>query len=169
MSFGPVLPRDFYARPTVAVARDLLGCRVANAGKSGILVEVEAYLGAGDEAAHAHRGLTERTKVLFGPPGHAYVYFVYGMHHCLNVVAEPEGTAGCVLLRGIQLDDGTIVSGPARLTRTLGVTLDHYGCDLTRGPITLHKREGRGFEIETTPRIGITRSVSLPLRFVLKR
>jgi DNA-3-methyladenine glycosylase len=160
---GRVLRRAFYARPTVEVARALLGCVLELNGRGGRIVEVEAYLPAGDEAAHSFRGRTARTEVLFGPPGKAYVFLNYGMYHCLNVVAEPAGTPGCVLIRGVE----GIGDGPGKLTRALGITLDHYGCDLTRGPLLI--RRGRApSRIEVTPRIGITRSADLPLRFLAR-
>jgi DNA-3-methyladenine glycosylase len=160
---GRVLPRSFYSRPTVEVARSLLGCVLELHGRGGRIIEVEAYLPAGDEAAHAFRGRTPRTEVLFGPPGHAYVFLNYGMHHCLNVVAEPPGTPGCVLIRAAE----GLGDGPGKLTRALGVTLEHYGCDLTRGPLLI--RRGRApSRIEVTPRIGIKRSASLPLRFLAR-
>src|ERR1700722_327624 len=138
------LPRSFYARPTVEVARDLLGKVVRHGRASARIVETEAYLGTGDAAAHSARGQTPRTKVIFGPPGHAYVYLIYGMHLCLNIVAEPAGVAGCVLIRAVEPVDTAAEfappsKGPGRLTRALGITLDHYGADLTRGPITLHE------------------------------
>ena len=94
MLFGRILPRSFYARPTVEVARDLLGKVLVHGPTAGIIVETEAYLGGDDLAAHSARGLTQRTRVIFGPPGHAYVYLIYGMYECLNLVAERDGTAG---------------------------------------------------------------------------
>src|ERR1700738_5162085 len=97
-----ILPREFYERPTVEVARDLLGKILVHRRNAGVIVAPEAYLGAEDLAAHSARGVTPRTKVIFGPPGHAYVYFIYGVHDCLNLVAEPEGRPGCVLLRALE-------------------------------------------------------------------
>ncbi|HXF26645.1 MAG TPA: DNA-3-methyladenine glycosylase, partial [Bryobacteraceae bacterium] len=97
-----LLRRSFYSRPAIEVARDCLGKIVVHGETAGRIVEVEAYLGIDDLAAHASRGLTDRTRVLFGPPGHAYVYFIYGMHECLNFTAEKTGTAGSVLIRALE-------------------------------------------------------------------
>ncbi|MBZ5586906.1 MAG: DNA-3-methyladenine glycosylase [Acidobacteriia bacterium] len=102
MPFGPILKRDFYDRPTVEVGRALLGKVLAHGPTAGVIVETEAYLGGEDLAAHSARGVTERTRVIFGPPGHAYVYFIYGMYECLNLVAEAEGKPGCVLIRALE-------------------------------------------------------------------
>src|SRR5580765_5528199 len=99
---GPILKRQFYNRPAVEVARDLLGKVVVHGPTAGVIVETEAYLGGDDLASHSARGVTPRTRVIFGPPGHAYVYFIYGMYQCLNLVAEPDGVAGCVLIRALQ-------------------------------------------------------------------
>ena len=96
-----ILPRDFYARPTVEVARDLLGKVLTHGECAGLIVETEAYLGQDDLAAHSAAGLTTRTRVIFGPPGHAYVYLSWGIHDCFNIVAEPDGQPGCVLLRAL--------------------------------------------------------------------
>jgi len=168
------LPRSFYARGTVEVARDLLGKVIRHGQTFARIVETEAYLGTGDAAAHSARGPTPRTRVIFGPPGHAYVYLVYGMHYCLNIVAEPAGVAGCVLIRAVEpigAVAGSALSsnGPGKLTRALGITLDHYGVDLTRGPITLHEpTDQESFEIGTSPRIGISQAAELPLRFFIR-
>src|SRR5436305_3127417 len=102
MKPGPILKRAFYERPTVDVARDLLGKVLVHGPTAGIIVETEAYLGREDLAAHSARGVTERTRVIFGPPGHAYVYFIYGMYECLNIVAERAGEPGCVLIRALE-------------------------------------------------------------------
>jgi DNA-3-methyladenine glycosylase len=167
----PVLPRSFYARPAVEVARALLGKILAHGRISGRIVETEAYLGASDAAAHAFRGPTPRTRVLFGPPGHAYVYLIYGIHNCLNIVAEPEGAAGCVLIRALEPRTGITrpTDGPGKLTRALGITLRHNGCDVASGPLTVSAPEAvADFEIGVSPRIGITKAADLPLRFFIK-
>lgn len=181
---GAILPRSFYRRGAVEVARDLLGKVLVNGETAGIIVETEAYPGGDDLASHSAAGVTGRTKVIFGPPGHAYVYLCYGMHVCMNIVAEPEGTAGCVLIRALEpltglptmrgrrkaaCKDQHLASGPARLTQALGITLDHYGADMTRGDLIVREPgRPREFEIEVTPRIGISKCAELPLRFVMR-
>jgi DNA-3-methyladenine glycosylase len=144
---GKRLPRDFYARPTLKVARDLLGkvlaLETAGATRTARIVEVEAYLGSRDPASHAYRGLTPRTAPMFGPPGRSYVYFVYGMYHCLNVVTESDGIAGAVLLRGAEplagFDDvdPRSLAGPGKLARAFGLTLKHTNLDLVRSLLTI--------------------------------
>ena len=176
-----VLTRSFYNRPTIEVARDLLGKILSHREKtgetSGRIIEVEAYLGLGDLAAHSAKGLTPRTRPIFGPPGHAYVYFIYGMHECLNVVAEPDGTPGCVLIRALEPLTGLdlmrtrrgrpdLTSGPAKLTQALAITRAHNHADLTRGPLCILDAGTVG-RIEVTRRIGFTQSADLPLRFLL--
>ena len=178
-----VLPRSFYERSAVEVARDLLGKILVLGRAAGRIVEVEAYLGLKDPAAHAWHGLTGRTSVLFGPPGHAYVYFVYGMYECLNVVAEPEGSPGCVLIRALEPLAGVplmrrrrpnvrrmedLASGPGKLTIAMGITRRHNGADLTQGPLTIRRPETIApFHIGVTPRIGIRHSKDWPLRYVI--
>jgi DNA-3-methyladenine glycosylase len=130
------LPRAFYDRDTIAVARDLLGkCLVHRAdgvARIGRIVEVEAYLGPHDLAAHSARGLTERTRVMFGPPGYAYVYLIYGIYHCVNVVTQAEGTASAVLLRALEpvknLEGRT--QGPGLLCKAMGIDRRLNGHDL---------------------------------------
>ncbi|HEV2439639.1 MAG TPA: DNA-3-methyladenine glycosylase [bacterium] len=179
---GRRLPRAFFARPTIAVARDLLGCylvhETARGRTVGRLVEVEAYLGPRDPASHAYRR-TPRSEVMWGAPGTAYVYVSYGSHACLNVVTAPAGTAGAVLLRAIEpvlgIDDmarrrGTRVprligGGPGRLTEAMGVTLAHNRADLVRGRLYL-ARGPRPRRIAATPRIGISVAAEVPWRFV---
>jgi DNA-3-methyladenine glycosylase len=158
------LPRSFFARPTLDVARDLLGhalVRETEAGAvlSGIIVETEAYHGPDDRASHASRGLTPRTRVMFGPPGHAYIYLIYGMHNCLNIVTEPEGYPAAVLIRALEplgpLPSAT--NGPGRLCRALGIDRSLDGADLTApGPLYVAaERSLTPAEIVQTPRIGV--------------
>jgi len=121
------LPREFYERETILVARDLLGKHLVHRSggreRIGRIVEVEAYLGPHDLAAHSSKGLTDRTKVMFGPPGHAYVYLIYGMYHCMNVVTEPEGKAAAVLLRAIEpmQEVSGRTQGPGLLCRAMDI------------------------------------------------
>ena len=181
---GRVLKRSFYDRPTVEVARDLLGKLLVHGPTSGLIVETEAYLGGDDLAAHSARGLTERTKVIFGPPGHAYVYFIYGMYECLNLVVDAEGTPGCVLIRALEPIAGVeimqrrrpaarkmedLASGPGKLTLALGINRAQNGADVTAGSLTVRSlHELRKFEIGVSARIGITKCADWPLRFFVK-
>jgi DNA-3-methyladenine glycosylase len=180
-----ILPRGFYARPTIEVARALLGKILVHGETSGKIVETEAYLGGGEDlAAHSARGITNRTRVIFGPPGHAYVYFIYGMYECLNLVTEPDGQPGAVLIRALEPVAGIdimqrrrpaahtlrdLASGPGRLTLAMGITRAQNGVDVTRGSLTVRTpRQDDPFEIEVTPRIGIRQCADWPLRFVVK-
>lgn len=168
--YGRILGRSFYERPTVDVARDLLGKVLVHEKAAGRIVEVEAYLGLDDRAAHASRGLTQRTKVIFGLPGHAYVYLIYGMYECLNLVAEPDGQPGCVLIRALDPLAGIEgpTSGPGKLTRAMAITRRHNGADVTRGPLTVRRlRNEPAFEVIVTPRIGIRQDMDRPLRFLV--
>jgi DNA-3-methyladenine glycosylase len=196
-----VLPQSFYARDPRIVARELLGkilVRTVSSGAkerlAGRVVEVEVYLGEGDLAAHAAAGKTERNQVLFGPPGHAYVYFIYGMHYCLNFSCMPEGEAGSVLLRALEPLEGLermahargvakeklssvsglrlLTSGPGRVCQAFGITRKEFNGK------ELYARHSRlrvvddGFvtdEIEETLRVGITKSSDMPLRYVIAR
>jgi len=183
MRFGPILKRAFYERRTIDVARDLLGKVMVHGPTAGLIVETEAYPGGDDFASHSARGITPRTRVVFGPPGHAYVYFIYGMYQCLNLVCEPDGTPGCVLVRALEPLTGILTmqsrrpaarkieelaSGPGKLTLALAITLQHNGADVTRGSVVVREPvEKERFEIVTTPRIGISQCVDAPLRFLI--
>ena len=176
-----ILPREFYARSPVDVARDLLGKVLSHGSSSGVIVETEAYLGEDDLAAHSSRGVTPRTKLIFGPPGHAYVYFIYGMYECLNLVTEPSGKAGCVLIRSLEPLTGIaqmqsrrpaaktmrdLASGPGKLTLALDITRRHNGIDVTRGSLTVRSwPDAPSIDIGVSPRIGITHCADWPLRF----
>jgi DNA-3-methyladenine glycosylase len=183
---GRILPRSFYARPTLEVARALLGKILVHGATAGTIIETEAYLGGGDDlAAHTARGVTPRTRVIFGPPGHAYVYLIYGMYECLNLVAEPEGTPGCVLIRAIApiagiermrkrrpraRAVGDLASGPGKLTLAMGITRAQNGADVTRGSLVVREpRQEDRFDILVTPRIGISKCADLPLRFLIAK
>jgi DNA-3-methyladenine glycosylase len=135
-----ILPRDFFDRPSVAVAPDLLGCLLSHETAEGLvtvrLTEVEAYMGEADPASHAFRGRTARNAVMYGPPGHAYVYFTYGMHFCVNLVCQPEGHASAVLLRAGQVVDGVPLAAARRSQRSRPAAV-HRERDLARGPALL--------------------------------
>jgi DNA-3-methyladenine glycosylase len=179
-----LLNRDFYSRPAIQVARDCLGKILVHGKTAGRIVEVEAYLGVGDRASHAWRGVvTDRTRVIFGEPGHAYVYFIYGMYECLNFVCEPAGQAGCVLIRALEPIAGTatmrrrrptakrpedLANGPGKLTLAMGITRKLNGADLTASPLQVRRPSVEpAIEVQTTPRIGITHCADWPLRFLI--
>jgi len=184
------LTREFYARPTMEVARDLLGRTLVRVYRgrrlSGRIVETEAYLGADDPASHAYRGPSPRNRVMFGPPGFAYVYFIYGMHHCLNIVTEADGVAGAVLIRSIEPLEGIelmqelrggrplaeLTNGPAKLAQALALDLSWNGTDLCSSP-ELFLEEGEPVPddaVMTATRIGLSRGATkdAPWRFVVK-
>ena len=181
---GKILPRSCYARPTVAVALDLLGKILLHRSPEGIaagkIVEVEAYF-HGDPSSHSTYRKNESTAVIWGKPGVAYVYLNYGMYHCLNVVTEPSGTAGCVLIRALEPTAGiplmelrrnttdlyNLARGPGKLTRALAITAEDNGADFTRGPLVMRDNE-EDFEIVVATRIGLSRAVHEPLRFFIK-
>jgi DNA-3-methyladenine glycosylase len=177
------LEADFYARPVLEVAPELIGCTVRHGESSGVIVETEAYHER-EPACHAYAGLTARTSTLFGAPGIAYVYRSYGIHALLNAVCEPEGVGAAVLIRslapctGIELmrarrtttarmpGDRDLCSGPGRLTQAMGIELDRNGSPLTGcGAVTIEARRGAPAEVIAAPRVGITKAVELPWRF----
>jgi DNA-3-methyladenine glycosylase len=178
------LPRAFYSRPAIEVARALLGTVLVHGTTSGRIVETEAYLGREDRAAHSWRGMTPRTRVLFGESGHAYVYLIYGMYECLNVVAEGVGSPGCVLIRAVEPLEGIprmrrrrpgargiedLANGPGKLTLALGITRRHNGADFTKGPLTIHApQRPEPVQIAVSPRIGIRHCADWPLRFFIE-
>lgn len=170
-----ILPREFYSKDTVTVAKNILGKRIIRViGKnkiSGIITETEAYRHTDDPASHAFRKITERNKIMFGEVGKSYVYFTYGMHYCFNVVAKhPKTPAGAVLIRAIEPEKGiklmqknrkknelkNLTNGPAKLTQALKITKKHYGMDLTKKE-ELYIVEGipESIKITASPRIGI--------------
>ena len=189
---GRRLARAFFRQDTACVAQALLGALLVHdspAGRTvGRIVETEAYLGARDPAAHSHRGPTARNASMFGPPGHAYVYFIYGMHHCFNVVTGPVGVGEAVLLRALEPVEGVAImrarrggcpdrelcNGPAKLVEAMGLERRHDGVDLLTGPVglfharstTTERRAAEGDVVQTV-RVGITRARELPLRYYL--
>ncbi len=179
------LPADFYARPVLEVAPDLVGCTVVHQGCSGVIVETEAYHES-EPACHAYAGLTPRTEVLFAKAGLAYVYRSYGIHALLNAVCEDVGVGAAVLIRALAPVDGIeqmrvrrglvggrpardtdLCSGPGKLTQAIGVWLDENGSSLSRGPVRIYERGGAWREpaIAVGTRVGITHAVELPWRF----
>jgi len=177
-----ILPRSFYARDTRVVAEELLGHYLVHFTEEGLaagkIIETEAYL-QNDPACHAARGMTRRNRVMFGPPGHAYIYFVYGMYYCFNAVTREEGVGEAVLIRalepvaGISLmrarrgrkDLRDLCSGPGKLVQALGITGKQNGQDLTAGTLVICRGNRSGLEIIRTTRIGIKSGGDLPLRF----
>ena len=171
---GPILERDFYARDIVTLARDLLGRvlvrELPGQRLSGVIVETEAYGGADDAGSHAFRGATRRNRSMFGPPGQAYVYRIYGVHHCLNLVGEGDGRPGAVLLRALRPLEGLeemerrrgrhgdgLTNGPGKLCQALGVNLGLDGADLCRG-VDLWLEEGEPVAaplVTSGPRVGL--------------
>jgi DNA-3-methyladenine glycosylase len=177
------LPPDFYDRPVLDVARDLIGCTVEHGEASGVIVETEAYHES-EPACHAFAGLTPRTRTLFGEPGRAYVYRSYGIHALLNAVCEPEGVGAAVLIRALEPRSDVeamrmrrglphaaraeeLCSGPGKLTQALGVSLEENGSSLSSGPVRIgpRSREWEDPRVLEGTRIGITRAVELPWRF----
>jgi DNA-3-methyladenine glycosylase len=187
-----ILPRRFYLHPPDAVSRNLLGKLIVRnldgERLTGRIVELEAYFGLDDPASHTFIGKTERNAVLFGPPGVAYVYFIYGMHYCLNISCEPEGQAGGILIRALEPVEGLetmarlrklpanakpqlLTTGPGRLCQALGITrAGHNGLDVTSPASELQVLDD-GFRpeaIEATPRIGISKAADRPHRFIIR-
>ena len=181
------LPRKFYMRNTIHVAKELLGKtlvrRVGKQTLTGIIIETEAYMGKNDPASHAARKKTERNKVMFGQVGYSYVYFTYGMHYCFNVVAKKEeDESGAILIRAIQPQQGikimiknrktdiisNLSNGPGKLTQAMKITTKQYNVDLTRNS-TLFISDGiKPTKILAKPRIGIKVGIDKPWNFSFK-
>lgn len=180
------LERAWFDRPAAGLALDLLGARLVHASSDGVvggrIVEVEAYEGPEDLAAHSSRGRTARNATMFGPPGHCYVYLVYGLHHCVNVVGGPGAKPEAVLIRALEIDEGRelararrghraselrLASGPGNVAQALGIDRCHDGSDLLAGPIHLDPRTGPMPEVRSGPRVGVDYSgpwAARPLR-----
>jgi DNA-3-methyladenine glycosylase len=181
-----IFPVALLAQDTVAAAKSLLGAILEHRSPEGVaagrIVETEAYL-CDDPACHAHRGETPRNRPMFGPPGRAYVYFIYGMHRCFNVVTGPEGRGEAVLIRALEPLSGIglmrrrrgiedvrrLCDGPAKLVQALGIGAEHNGANLARGPLRLLQdaapEAGTESRVRAVPRVGISVAVDLPLRF----
>ena len=178
---GVRLPQSFFARSALDVARDLIGCSIFHDGVGGRIVEAEAYR-QDDPCCHAYNGKTARNAVLFGPPGHLYVYFTYGMHFCSNVACEDEGVGAGVLLRALEPEAGVarmverrgvsaprlLCSGPARLAQALGIAREQNGLPVWLPPLALFARPAGvpAPAVATTARIGVRGADPKPWRFV---
>ncbi len=160
------LTRNFFEQPTLIVAQQLLGQILVFKEHQGIIIETEAYIGQDDPACHAARGLTPRTKPMFGPAGYSYVYFIYGMYFCLNIVTEKEGIPAAVLIRGVQLPS-LLLNGPGKLCKHFGITKEHNNVDLIESPTFYVKQGIDTIAFKATPRIGISKGQDKLWRFVL--
>ncbi|HUX78330.1 MAG TPA: DNA-3-methyladenine glycosylase [Alphaproteobacteria bacterium] len=167
---GERLSRDFFNRSTLVVAQELLGKIMIYGRFAGVITETEAYIGQDDPACHAARGKTSRNAVMFGPAGYSYVYFIYGMHHCLNFVTEEEGFPAAVLIRGLMLIEPSPLhlNGPGKLCRHLGITRNHNAIDLTEHDTFYVKGSPFSPAYEATSRIGIRKGQEKQWRFVVK-
>ena len=185
------LARKFFQRDTLTVARELLGHHLVRVFEGqplvGRIVETEAYVGRGDQACHASRGRTRRTEVMFGPPGHAYVYFIYGMHHCMNIVTEPDGCAAAVLIRAVEPLEGLeqmrslrsnrpdrqLTNGPGKLCQAMGITREQNGLDMITSDL-LYVEAGQTLadeQLATSPRINVSGDAfaeTTPWRFFVR-
>jgi DNA-3-methyladenine glycosylase len=187
-----ILPGSFYEQDTLTVAKKLLGCFLVHREEEGItigrIVEDEAYVEQ-DRAAHSYNGMTERNRVMFGPAGHAYVFFIYGMHYCVNAVTGGEGKGEAVLIRALEPVEGVglmqarrktdrvfeLANGPGKLTQALHITREENGLSLTDSPLQIWSSDSiRGYEqpadeeIMQTTRVGISKSAELPFRFYIR-
>ena len=177
---GRPLKRSFFNRPVLEVAPDLIGATLLVNGVGGLIVEVEAYHQS-EPAAHSYRGPTPRNMVMFGPAGFSYVYRSYGIHWCVNLVCEREGSAAAVLIRALEPthglarmrkrrgvdDERALCSGPGKLCEALGITIKHSALPLDQPPYALHARVGKA-DVVSGVRIGLTKAVDLPWRYGLK-
>lgn len=163
------LKRDFFNRDTLKVAEDLLGKVLIFNNQRAIITETEAYIGQDDPACHAARGKTPRTAVMFGKPGYSYVYFIYGMYHCLNIVTEEEGFPAAVLVRGVRLltPPHHFLNGPGKLCRHLGITLAQNQQDITLSPDFCIANSQEKPSFTRTPRIGISKGQEKLWRFLV--
>lgn len=160
------LAYNFYNRPVVEVAQDLLGKKLVWGMFEGIITETEAYAGTDDAASHAARGETPRSKIMFGPPGHVYVYLIYGVYYCLNIVTDKPGRPSAVLIRGIKLPD-IHLNGPGKICRYLGINKSHNNLNLVDNA-KIYLTQGKiARNYIATPRIGIKKAKDSLWRFVI--
>lgn len=180
-----ILPKEFYSQKVEELANKLLGCELVHKTKdgitAGIIVETESYHQT-DEASHSYKGRSPRTEAMFGPGGHAYIYFTYGMHWCFNVTAEAAGIGAGVLIRALEPTQGlelmakrrnmtkvrNFCNGPAKLTQAMGITKGDYGKSLYKSNLYITAPKIEDFEIGLGPRIGISRAIDKPWRFWIK-
>jgi DNA-3-methyladenine glycosylase len=162
------LPRSFFEQPTLDVAQQLIGKKIFYKGITGVITETEAYIGEGDPACHAARGKTPRTEVMFGKAGVSYIYFIYGIYHCLNFVTEKEGFPAAVLIRGIKIEgvDYKKTNGPGKLCKILGLSRAQNAIDLIDNDEFCIFDSDLKLEFSTTGRIGIKEAKDYPWRFV---
>lgn len=159
------LSYDFYKRNVVEVSRDLIGKNLVFGSLQGIITETEAYRGSDDEASHAYKGISSRNAMMFGPPGHLYVYMIYGKYYCINIVTEAAGQASAVLIRGLMLPD-IHLNGPGKICRHFGITTKYNGINLISDD-NFYLTPGMNIEnIRITNRIGINKAIDKPWRFV---
>ncbi len=177
-----MLPASFFSQKVEELANALLGCELVHETlegvTSGIIVETESYHET-DEASHSYRGKTKRTQVMFGPAGHAYIYFTYGMHYCFNIVAEKDGVGAGVLIRALEPTKGielmkkrrnqenihNLCNGPAKLVQAMGITKADYGKPLYEGNLYVISPKIKGFKVAFGPRVGISKAQDKPWRF----
>lgn len=158
------LAQSFYNQHVFDLAQSLLGKLFVFGDIQGIITETEAYRGEDDEASHAYRGMTNRSKIMFGPAGYLYVYMIYGMYYCANIVAESQGQAAAVLIRGLQIGN-LHLDGPGKVCRHLGITQSHNGVNLNTNPNVYLTQGIPVRKYQNSPRIGIKKAVDLPWRF----
>lgn len=159
------LTYNFYNRHPVDVAKDLLGKKFIFGNYQGIITETEAYRGSDDEASHAYRGKTARNALMFGLAGHIYVYLIYGIYYCVNIVTEEIGMPSAVLIRGVKLPD-IYLNGPGKLCRHLGITTQNNGINIVTNDYAYLSEGVKVENIITTSRIGINKAIDKPWRFL---
>jgi DNA-3-methyladenine glycosylase len=164
------LDYTFFDRDTNLVSQQLLGKLLYFQGKSGIITETESYIGQDDPACHASRGRTKRTEIMFGPPGFSYVYLIYGMYYCLNVVTEKEGFPAAVLIRGLYIVDTfpQYINGPGKICKIFGINKIHNACDITTHDHFFISDIDLNPSFYTTSRIGISKGLDKPWRYVME-